>query len=218
MNTDVFEPTNCTCYVTLSTCLDKYSSCGGLILPFSLLPDLDFPRGIGGPGGYGPPGAPPAPVQHMVPPGAIGGGGGAGMLPGPPGGPPGPGGPPQLPPGGNPYSGGGGGEGGPPGAGPPGEGPPGGPPVGPGGPGAALQPQFECPARPNFGTVGKRIDLRANHFQIKMPKDYIHHYDVTIQVRITASVAFVTAISVFVVSLRNFYLFPSIFCRHSTSN
>ena len=97
--------------------------------------------------------------------------------------------PPVGPPGAGPP-------GGPPGAGPLG-GPPGGagPPVplggaagdpypGPGGPGAtSLQPQFECPARPNFGTVGKRIDLRANHFQIKMPKDYIHHYDVTIQVR-----------------------------------
>ena len=148
---------------------------------YLFLTDLDFPHGIGGPGGYGPPGAPPAPVGHMVPPGAIGGGGGGGavgggggMPPGPPGGPPGP---PQLPPGapggpgGDPYAGAGAG-----GAG-------GGPPGGPGGPGAALQPQFECPARPNFGTVGKRIDLRANHFQIKMPKDYIHHYDVTIQVQ-----------------------------------
>ena len=125
-------------------------------------PDLDFPHGIGAPAGYGPPGAPPGPAGHMVPPGPIGGGVAGGDMPtGAFGGPPGAPGQltPVLGPDGYPV------------------------PAGPGGPGTSLLPQFECPARPNFGTVGKRIDLRANHFQIKMPKDYIHHYDVTIQVR-----------------------------------
>ncbi|XP_023230699.1 protein argonaute-1-like [Centruroides sculpturatus] len=41
-------------------------------------------------------------------------------------------------------------------------------------------PVFICPRRPNIGTEGRVIILRANHFQISMPRGYLHHYDVTI--------------------------------------
>lgn len=41
-------------------------------------------------------------------------------------------------------------------------------------------PQFSCPRRPNVGTEGRPILLRANHFQISMPRGFLHHYDVTI--------------------------------------
>ncbi|XP_064651877.1 protein argonaute-2-like isoform X11 [Lineus longissimus] len=39
---------------------------------------------------------------------------------------------------------------------------------------------FQCPGRPNHGTEGRPIMLRANHFQVRMPKGFIHHYDVSI--------------------------------------
>ncbi|XP_064488840.1 protein argonaute-2-like isoform X1 [Ornithodoros turicata] len=48
------------------------------------------------------------------------------------------------------------------------------------GPSGELLPQFVCPRRPNVGTEGRPIMLRANHFQISMPRGYLHHYDVTI--------------------------------------
>lgn len=41
-------------------------------------------------------------------------------------------------------------------------------------------PIFLCPRRPNVGTDGRIITLRANHFQITMPRGFLHHYDVTI--------------------------------------
>lgn len=63
--------------------------------------------------------------------------------------------------------------------------------LGPGaviGPGPALppvpteqQPGFICPRRPNVGVEGRAILLRANHFQISVPRGFIHHYDITIQ-------------------------------------
>lgn len=40
--------------------------------------------------------------------------------------------------------------------------------------------EFRCPNRPNHGSEGRPILLRANHFQVRMPRGYIHHYDVTI--------------------------------------
>lgn len=43
-----------------------------------------------------------------------------------------------------------------------------------------LQPVFMCPRRPNLGTDGRAITLRANQFQITMPRGQLHHYDVTI--------------------------------------
>ncbi|VEL27102.1 unnamed protein product [Protopolystoma xenopodis] len=39
---------------------------------------------------------------------------------------------------------------------------------------------FEPPSRPSRGTEGRSITLRANHFEIRMPKGFLHHYDVTI--------------------------------------
>jgi len=42
------------------------------------------------------------------------------------------------------------------------------------------QPLFMCPRRPNIGREGRSIVLRANHFQISMPRGYIHHYHVSI--------------------------------------
>ena len=34
--------------------------------------------------------------------------------------------------------------------------------------------------RPNFGTVGKTIALRTNFFQVRLPKEDIYHYDLSI--------------------------------------
>jgi eukaryotic translation initiation factor 2C len=34
------------------------------------------------------------------------------------------------------------------------------------------------PARPGFGTVGKRCRVRANHFLVQVADQDIHHYDV----------------------------------------
>ena len=42
-------------------------------------------------------------------------------------------------------------------------------------------PIFNLPRRPNLGQVGQPIVLRANHFQINIPRGYIHHYVVSIQ-------------------------------------
>lgn len=42
-------------------------------------------------------------------------------------------------------------------------------------------PHFTCPRRPNLGREGRPIGLRANHFQISMPRGFVHHYDVNIQ-------------------------------------
>ncbi|BFZ11365.1 hypothetical protein BsWGS_14404 [Bradybaena similaris] len=39
---------------------------------------------------------------------------------------------------------------------------------------------FVSPPRPNTGTEGKTISLRANHFQVRVPKGIIHHYEVNI--------------------------------------
>jgi len=48
-------------------------------------------------------------------------------------------------------------------------------------PGDGSQPHFLCPRRPNLGREGRLIMLRANHFQISMPRGYIHHYLINIQ-------------------------------------
>ena len=40
---------------------------------------------------------------------------------------------------------------------------------------------FAAPRRPNLGREGRGIQLRANHFQITMPRGYVQHYDVSIQ-------------------------------------
>ncbi|KAF2350248.1 Protein argonaute Mid domain [Trinorchestia longiramus] len=42
-------------------------------------------------------------------------------------------------------------------------------------------PTFVAPRRPNLGREGRPITLRANHFQITMPRGYVQHYDVSIQ-------------------------------------
>lgn len=42
-------------------------------------------------------------------------------------------------------------------------------------------PVFSCPRRPNLGREGRPIGLRANHFQISMPRGFVHHYDINIQ-------------------------------------
>ncbi|PSN44296.1 Protein argonaute-2 [Blattella germanica] len=86
---------------------------------------------------------------------------------------------------------------------PPPPGPPGGPPGPVGPPGAVAVPpgamglvppqqphqppqppelpMFNCPRRPNLGREGRPIVLRANHFQISMPRGFVHHYDINIQ-------------------------------------
>jgi len=40
--------------------------------------------------------------------------------------------------------------------------------------------QFQCPSRPDYGSEGRQILLKVNHFQVKIPKGFIHHYDVAI--------------------------------------
>ncbi|KAF4523696.1 Argonaute-1 [Ephemera danica] len=42
-------------------------------------------------------------------------------------------------------------------------------------------PMFTCPRRPNLGREGRPIMLKANHFQISMPRGFVHHYDINIQ-------------------------------------
>ncbi|KRZ78210.1 Protein argonaute-4 [Trichinella papuae] len=39
---------------------------------------------------------------------------------------------------------------------------------------------FLAPRRPNHGIEGRPIGLRANHFQVRIPGGFIHHYDVSI--------------------------------------
>merc|ERR1712242_533664 len=39
---------------------------------------------------------------------------------------------------------------------------------------------FTHPLRPNNGTVGRTIPLRANYFQVQIPNADLHHYDVDI--------------------------------------
>ena len=40
---------------------------------------------------------------------------------------------------------------------------------------------FTHPLRPNNGTVGRSILLRANYFQVQIPNGDLHHYDVDIK-------------------------------------
>jgi hypothetical protein len=44
-----------------------------------------------------------------------------------------------------------------------------------------LAPQFQCPKRPNQGTEGKAISLRANHFQVQVGAKHVQFYAVDIQ-------------------------------------
>lgn len=162
-----------------------------------------YPVG-GQPGPPGPPGGGVPP-----PPGPVGGppsGAGVTQGSGAPGGPlntmaalgtglgpmigaAGLGGPDPLAPGGAVGGGPPGAPGGPvPGNGGLGLGAPGGPPggaltpiTGLAAPGSPEAPLFVCPRRPNIGRDGRPITLRANHFQISMPRGYIHHYAVNIQ-------------------------------------
>ncbi|ESO02016.1 hypothetical protein HELRODRAFT_65165 [Helobdella robusta] len=39
---------------------------------------------------------------------------------------------------------------------------------------------FQSPSRPNHGNEGQPICLRANHFQVRIPRGFVNHYDVTI--------------------------------------
>ena len=44
-----------------------------------------------------------------------------------------------------------------------------------------LDSGFTHPMRPNIGTNGKTIPLRANYFKVKIPDTDLHHYDVDIR-------------------------------------
>ena len=105
------------------------------------------------PGPPGPPGPPAGVTQPLGPPGPL---------------PPGP--PPQRPPPPGPMR--------PPGAMMPPVGLP--VPYTEGGSPPAAPVLFECPARPNHGIEGRPIMLRANHFQVRIPRGFIHHYDISI--------------------------------------
>lgn len=48
------------------------------------------------------------------------------------------------------------------------------------GTGSENHSMFVAPRRPNYGRNGYPIPLRANHFQITMPRGFLHHYDITI--------------------------------------
>jgi hypothetical protein len=39
---------------------------------------------------------------------------------------------------------------------------------------------FKSPMRPDYGTEGRLITLKVNHFQVSVPKGFIHHYDINI--------------------------------------
>lgn len=41
--------------------------------------------------------------------------------------------------------------------------------------------QFQCPRRPNHGSEGRPILLRANHFKVTIPGGFIHYYNIDIQ-------------------------------------
>ena len=41
--------------------------------------------------------------------------------------------------------------------------------------------KLRCPKRPNYGVEGRKINLRANHLQIKIPSGHIYHYSINIQ-------------------------------------
>lgn len=41
--------------------------------------------------------------------------------------------------------------------------------------------EFQAPARPNTGQIGKPIWLRANYFKVSIPNGDIHHYDIDIK-------------------------------------
>ena len=43
------------------------------------------------------------------------------------------------------------------------------------------QTMFNCPKRPNYGTEGRKINLRANYLPIKIPSGHIYHYRINIQ-------------------------------------
>ncbi|KAF0286701.1 Protein argonaute-2 [Amphibalanus amphitrite] len=45
----------------------------------------------------------------------------------------------------------------------------------------ADMPIFSAPRRPNLGREGRSIQLRANHFQISMPRGFVNHYVIGIQ-------------------------------------
>lgn len=40
---------------------------------------------------------------------------------------------------------------------------------------------FQAPARPNTGQLGKPIWLKANYFKVSIPNGDIHHYDIDIK-------------------------------------
>jgi eukaryotic translation initiation factor 2C len=40
--------------------------------------------------------------------------------------------------------------------------------------------EFQCPSRPDYGSEGRQILLKVNHFQVKIPKGFINHYEVLI--------------------------------------
>ncbi|KAK7843798.1 protein argonaute 5 [Quercus suber] len=42
------------------------------------------------------------------------------------------------------------------------------------------------PRRPGYGSVGKKIEVRANHFLVEVADRDLHHYDVTITPKITS--------------------------------
>jgi hypothetical protein len=41
--------------------------------------------------------------------------------------------------------------------------------------------QFQCLRRPNQGTEGRPILLRANHFKVSIPGGQIHYYNIDVQ-------------------------------------
>jgi len=43
-----------------------------------------------------------------------------------------------------------------------------------------ILPHFKSPLRPDYGTEGRNITLKVNHFQVSVPKGFIHHYDINI--------------------------------------
>lgn len=43
-----------------------------------------------------------------------------------------------------------------------------------------MLPKFKTPFRPNLGSEGIKILLKANHFQVKVPRGVVYHYEINI--------------------------------------
>ncbi|XP_057480952.1 protein argonaute 5-like [Actinidia eriantha] len=65
---------------------------------------------------------------------------------------------------------------------------------------------YRPPARPGFGTIGRRCIVRANHFLVQVVDKDLHHYDVAITPEVTSKKVCRDIISALVASYRESHL------------